>query len=391
MVESSIEMDAVTPIGVLVACAKTGNLDMGRRIHSLIVRRGFDANVYLGASLISMYAKGGALDYAWKLFDKMPDRNAVCWTAMISGYAHSNRFREAMDLFREMQASHVKSDDAAIASVLSSCARLGALDQGKYIHAYCDVNGMGLSLLVKNALIDMYSKCGDISRALVIFHELVNPDVFSWTAMISGLAMHGNSLGAIELFLEMEASCKIVPNEITFLAVLSACSHGGLVEEGKYYFDRMQTVYELLPRIEHYGCMVDLLGRANLLLEAEKFIEGMPIKPDVIIWRSLLFGCRANENIEMAESAAKRILELEPKKCGGHVMLSNAYAAASRWTDVHWVRRRMNDWSIQKQPGCSFIEVNGVVHEFLSADKMCYQAEIIHDLLSGINWNSADS
>ncbi|KAM0950323.1 putative tetratricopeptide-like helical domain superfamily [Dioscorea sansibarensis] len=385
MVRRSIRFDAMTPVGALSACGRRVDLDTGQKIHALVVVNGFHLDFYLGSSLVSMYAKCGAVDLARKLFDGMPQRNVVCWTSMIAGYAHSGMFVESIELFRQMQKEGVKSDSATIASVVSSCAQSGALHQGRYLHAYCDNNGLGMILNVKNALIDMYSKCGDINRALQIFKDLVQKDVFSWTVMISGLAMNGHSKEALDLFSQMEAQAEVKANDVTFLGVLSACSHGGLVEKGYYYFNCMTNVYGLIPKIEHYGCMVDLLGRAKLVVQAEQLIRDMPIAPDAVIWRSLLFACRANGNVKLAEFAADRIMELEPRRCGSHVLLSNVYASTSRWSDVNRVRKVMHDNSIQKQPGCSFIEVNGVVHEFLVSDTSHPHVRNVHWILSGLN------
>ncbi|XP_020088418.1 pentatricopeptide repeat-containing protein At4g14820-like isoform X1 [Ananas comosus] len=371
MVRESVVMDEVTPVNALIACGRTGAIDLGRRIHALVVVNGFELNHYLGSSLVSMYAKCGLVEDARNVFDEMPDRNVVCWTSMIAGHAQSGRFKEAVELFREMQIMGVKADDATIASVVSSCAQMGALDLGKYVHAYCDIHGIGKELSVKNAFIDMYSKCGDIERAYEIFNGLAKRDVFSWTAMISGLAMNGYCKDALDFFEQMETKCEVRPNEVTFLGVLSACSHGGFVGKGYYYFDRMNKVYKLTPKIEHYGCMVDLLGRAKLLAEADRFIKAMPVVPDVVIWRSLLFACRTVGEVKLAERAAERIMNLEPDKCGGHVLLSNVYATTSRWSEVNRVRRVMNKWRINKQPGCSFIEVNGCFrcYTYMHADQ----------------------
>ncbi|WOL03888.1 hypothetical protein Cni_G12608 [Canna indica] len=385
MVRKSIAMDMITPVSALIACGRIGGIGPGRKIHALVVTYGFDLNCYLGSSLVNMYAMCGRAEDARKLFDRIPERNVVCWTSMISGYTQSGQFRESIELFREMQMEGIRADDPTIASVVSSCAQLGALAQGRYVHKYCDVNNIGKLLSVKNALIDMYSKCGDIQRAFQIFQALTQRDVISWTSMISGLAMNGYSQEALDLFSKMELSGEVVPNEIVFLGVLTACSHGGLVGEGYHYFNRMIDAYGLMPQIEHYGCIVDLLGRASLLEDAYKFIKEMAIEPDVVIWRSLLFACRAKGNIELAEYAAARILELEPRKFGGHVLLSNVYAVSSRWTDVNRVRGVMSHSNIQKLPGCSFIELNGVVHEFLATDRSHHQSDNIYELLSVIN------
>ncbi|CAL9108088.1 unnamed protein product, partial [Musa textilis] len=358
---------------VLKAVAAFPRPKEGENIHSLSLKLGFESENFVLNSLIHMYSVCGFhvaarrvfdlaedsardvvswnsmisgylqvgcgyIEDARKLFDRIPERNVVCWTSMISGYTQSGRFGESIEVFREMQMAGVRADDPTVASVVSSCAQLGAHAQGRNIHKYCDVNNIGELLSVKNALIDMYSKCGDIQRAFEVFQGLARKDVISWTVMISGLALNGYPKEALNLFSEMELSDEAMPNEITFLGVLTACSHGGLVDKGYHYFNKMVHCYGLMPQIEHYGCIVDLLGRANLLEEAKKFIKEMPIKPDVVIWRSLLFACRGKGNVKLAEYAAERILELEPRRCAGHVLLSNIYAVSSRWSDVNKVR-----------------------------------------------------
>ncbi|XP_058102787.1 pentatricopeptide repeat-containing protein At4g38010-like isoform X3 [Magnolia sinica] len=339
VVEGFVRPNEVTAVSVLAACSRVGGIELGRRIHAFVVGSGFLLDVFLGSSLIDMYVKCGHVDDARLVFDGMPERNVVCWTSMISGYAQSGRFREAIELFRVMLVVGVEVDGATVACVASACAHLGALDHGRWVHAYCDRNGVEMNVTVKNALIDMYSKCGDIGEARRIFDRLFRRDVFSWTVMISGLAMNGMSDEALDLFSQMRLLGDVRPNEVTFLGVLSACSHGGLVDEGYHHFNCMKKIYNLTPQIEHYGCVVDLLGRANLLVEAENFIKNMPIEPDAVIWRSLLFACRSNRNIELAEFAVKHILELEPGRCGVHVLLSNIYAASLRWNDVKRVRK----------------------------------------------------
>ncbi|OVA00149.1 Pentatricopeptide repeat [Macleaya cordata] len=382
---NSVRPNEVTLVSALAACARIGDIVIGKKIHCYVIERGFIVDVFLGSSLIDMYAKCGRPDDARKVFDQMQERNVVCWTSMIACYTQSGLFKEAMGIFREMQVAGVKADEATVACVVSACGHLGALDQGRWVHAYCDRNGIKMNLTVNNALIDMYSKCGDIDKAFDIFVELAQKDVFSWTVMISGFAMNGKSDKALDLFSQMEKSSEVRPNEVTFLGVLFACSHAGLVDKGCYYFDSMTKIYNLTPQLEHYGCMVDLLGRANLLLEAENFLRAMPIKPDAVIWRSLLFSSRANGNIELAEFAAERIMDLEPERCGVHVLLSNAYAAASRWNDVKRVRKGMDARGISKQPGCSFVEINGVVHEFLVEDTSHPQSDMIFETVSGLN------
>lgn len=385
MAKEQVRLDEVTLLNALVACARTGTMKVGRLCHALVVVNGFEINCYMGSSLVSMYTKCGLVEDARKVFDAMHERNVVCWTSMISGYTQLGKFKEAVELFRGMQIAGVKADDATIATVVSSCAQMGALDLGRYVHAYCDAHGLGKDLAVKNSLIDMYSKCGDIKKAYKIFCGLAKRDVFSWTAMIMGFAVNGLCGEALDLFAQMEREGEIMPNEVTFLGVLTSCSHGGLVEQGYRHFHRMSTIYNLAQRIEHYGCMVDLLGRAKLLAEAEQFIKDMPIAPDVVVWRSLLFACRACGEVGLAEYVAERIQELEPKKCGGDVLLSNVYATTSRWVDVNKVRTGMDSRRMSKKPGCSFIEVDGCVHEFFAGDESHFETEAIENVLFGIN------
>ncbi|KAG9447321.1 hypothetical protein H6P81_013449 [Aristolochia fimbriata] len=375
----------VTAVGVLTASARITDLRLGRKVHGMVLVNGFVLDVFVGAALIDMYVKCGMVEDAERVFDIMPDRNVVCWTSMISGYSQSGQFKEAIDLFRKMQIMEIDVDPATVVCVLSACGHLGALDIGRWVHMYCERKKVEFNIKVKNALIDMYSKCGDINRALQIFYGLVHRDVFSWTIMITGLAMNGKSMDALQLFLEMELASNVAPNEITFLGVLSACSHGGLIEEGHYYFKNMKEKYNIVATLEHYGCMVDLLGRANLLADAQKFIRAMPIEPDAVIWRSILFACISNNNADLAELAAKKILQLEPRKCGVHVLLSNIYASASRWIDAKRVRKEMKDYRIRKLPGCSFIEIDGAVHEFLVSDISHPRSEIIHQTVLEID------
>ncbi|KAL5993662.1 hypothetical protein ACLOJK_040914 [Asimina triloba] len=385
--EGFVLPDEVTAVSILAACARVGCLKLGQRLHGFVVGSGFTMNVFLGSSLIDMYVKCGRADDARLVFTSLHERNVVCWTSMIAGCAQLGRFREAIELFREMLSTDTDLEvvGATVSCVLSACAHLGALHHGRWLHAYCKRKRIEMDAIANTALIDMYSKCGEIQEALQIFNQLRKKDVFSWTVMISGLAMNGLSDEALDLFSEMLSLGNISANEVTFLGVLSACSHGGLVDKGYHYFNSMQRIYKLTPQIKHYGCMVDLLGRANLLAEAKDFIKSMPIEPDAVIWRSLLFACRRSRHIELAEFAVKKILELEPRMHGVHVLLSNIYAASSRWSDVKRVRKGMNNCGIEKQPGCTFIELNGIVHEFLVADRSHPQTENIYWMIWVMN------
>ncbi|TMW84790.1 hypothetical protein EJD97_024387 [Solanum chilense] len=383
--ESDVTLNDVSIVSALTACARIELLDVGKKIHGLIVVYGVVMDVFVGSSLVDMYTKCGCLEDAKTVFDQLLDKNIVCWTSMIAGYLKCDMCKEAIELFREMLIAGVMAEPATIACVVSACGHSGALDLGRWVHNYTERSGIEMNLIVKNSLIDMYSKCGLVDKALEVFHSLTNKDVYSWSMMISGLAMNARSKEALQLFSLMEGSSEVSPNEVTFLGILSACSHGGFVDEGFYFFEKMTRRYKIFPGIEHHGCLVDLLGRANLLVEAMDLIGSMSKKPDAVIWRSLLFACSRHGNVELAEVAAKKINELEPEKCGAHVLLSNVYASASRWKDVKMVRRNMGADGIQKQPGCSFIEIDGFVHEFLVADRNHCQIDIICDTLLAMN------
>ncbi|XP_031261083.1 pentatricopeptide repeat-containing protein At2g20540 [Pistacia vera] len=318
-------------------------------------------------TLISGHVRLGQMKKARSLFDKMPYRTIVSWTAMISGYSHMGCHADALDVFQEMQTAGIEPDDISIVSVLPACAQLGALEFGKWIHMYCDRNGLLRKTCICNALIEMYAKCGCISQARQLFELMLEKDVISWSTMIGGLANHGKAREAIQLFQEM-LRANVEPNGVTFLGILSACSHAGFWNEGLSYFDSMRKDYQIEPKIEHYGCLVDLLGRAGRLRQALDIIEEMPMKPDSKTWGSLLSSCRTHSNLEIAVIAMEHLLELEPEDTGNYVLLSNIYADLGKWEAVSKMRKLIRSQSIKKTPGCSLIEVNNEVQEFVSGD-----------------------
>ena len=318
-------------------------------------------------SLLSGHARLGKMRRARELFDEMPNKTVVSWTAMISGYTRIGCYSDALNVFREMQMLGIEPDEISIISVLPACAQLGALEIGKWIHIYSDKYGLLKSTCVCNALIEMYAKCGCIDPALQLFDQMLERDVISWSTMIGGLANHGKAQKAIELFRDMERA-KVQPNRITFLGLLSACSHAGLWSEGLKYFDSMKTDYHLEPEVEHYGCLADLLGRSGRLDQALELIRKMPMKPESKIWGSLLNSCRIHCNLEIAIIAMEHLLELEPDDTGNYVLLSNIYADIGRWESVSKIRKLIRGKSMKKTPGCSLIEINNKVEEFISGD-----------------------
>lgn len=338
-------------------------------------------------SLITANVKLGLIENARKLFDEAPERNVISWSTMINGYVKCGEYREAIGLFREMQLLEmdgVRPNEFTMSSVLSACGRLGALEHGKWVHAYIDRCGMKVDVVLGTALIDMYAKCGSIERARCVFSELgSSKDVMAWSAMISGLAMHGHREECLGLFSQMQ-DCGVRPNAITFLGVLCACVHAGLVNEGRQYFKRMSEEFGITPLIQHYGCIVDLYGRAGLIEEAWDVVKSMPMKPDVLVWGALLSGSRMCGNIEMCEFAIKQLIELEPMNSGAYVLLSNVYAKMGRWDAVRCVRGLMEAKGIKKVPGCSLVEVEGVLHEFFVGDESHPESRDIYLMLGEI-------
>ncbi|XP_051152625.1 pentatricopeptide repeat-containing protein At4g14820 [Andrographis paniculata] len=399
MKRSDINPDARLYTTILSACGRAGNLELGKLMHSLISENGIVIDSHLQSALLNMYITSGAMDIAQRMYDsfskknvvastamisghskngnveaarivfnQIDDKDLVCWSAMISGYAESNRPQEALKIFDDMQRRGVKPDQVTMLSVISACASLGALNQGKKIHSIVDDKGFGKALPINNALIDMYAKCGSLEDAKRVFARMRRRNVISWTSMISALATHGDVDDALTHFHQMKNE-NVEPNWVTFVGVLYACSHAGLVQEGRKMFEAMVNEYAITPKLEHYGCMVDLYGRANLLADALEIVEQMPMAPNVIIWGSLMAACRIHGAFELGEFAAKSLLELDPDHDGAHVFLSNVYAKEKRWKNVGEVRHYMKKKGITKERGCSRIEDDDGIHEFLTADK----------------------
>ncbi|OVA16769.1 Pentatricopeptide repeat [Macleaya cordata] len=368
--------DVVSWNCLLDGYVKSGELENARKMFDEMSRR----DIVSWTIMLVGYANAGLLSEASRLFDEMPEKNMVSWSAMISGYVNAGHCKEALDLFKDMQVAKVKTDKITMTSLLSACASLGAIEQGRWIHAYIDKNGIEVDAHLSTALVDMYSKCGRIDHALTIFQESPNKKVFLWNALLGGLAMHSRGKEVLELFSEMLAD-GTKPNEITFICVLSACSHSGLVDDGLRVFHSMGKDYNVAPTIEHYGCIVDLLGRAGLLQDARDVIERMPMKADGNVWRALLGACRLHGHFELGEQVGSILIELEPLNDGNYVLLSNIYAIHNRWEDVGKLRKIMKARGVRKRPGCSSIELHGSIHEFIASDRSHPQSRKIYELL----------
>jgi pentatricopeptide repeat protein len=355
-----LHRDVVCWTAMIAAYAQNGNMEEALNVFQKMPEQ----NKVSWNAMVAGYLQNGHVDEALKFFLKMPESDVASWTTLIAGCTQNGHAEEALNLFRQMQLAGLKPSAKAFASVLSACGNLAALEYGSEIHEEIIRNGFLSDVFVANSLVDMYAKCGSIENARNIFDKMHQKNTISWTAIIAGYAMHGCSQEALILFEQMQHS-GIYPDQVTFLCVLSACCHAGLVDEGLRYFLCMNHSYNIVPTMEHYGCMVDLLGRAGRLNEAQDFINKMPIKPDASVWGCLLSACRIHNNTELAEHAAEHLFELVPQNAAPYVVLSNIYAAAGKWDDIEKVRKMMKDRSIKKMPGCSWIEVNKRVHSFL--------------------------
>jgi pentatricopeptide repeat protein len=376
MLRLGLQPNQFTLSSLLKASGARPNDKHGQQIHAFCLKCGYDSNVYVGSSLVDMYARFGLMDEAQLVFDRLVSKNEVSWNALIAGHARKGEGKHALSMFREMQREDFKPTQFTYSSVFSLCASTGSLEQGKWIHAHVIKSGGKLVSYVGNTLLDMYAKSGSIEDAKKVFDRLVKQDVISWNSMLTGYAQHGFGKETVQWFEEM-LRIGIEPNGVTFICVISACSHAGLLDEGLYYFELMKK-YSIEPEVSHYVTIVDLLGRAGLLDRALKFIREIPIEPTAAVWGALLGACRMHKNMELGAYAAEHVFELDPYDSGPHMLLSNIYASAGRWGDVAKVRRMMKESGVKKEPACSWVEIENAVHMFVANDDAHPQREEIH-------------
>jgi len=387
-----------SPPAALSAAAFLAALPEGRQLHALAAKLALaPAHTVVANSLVHLYASCGLPGEAVALFRRIPRRTLVSWNTAVDALAGNGDHLAALDLFREMQLEgrpDLAPDAYTVQSVLGACAGAGALSLGLYAHALllrelgAAAAGAAVSrdVLINNSLVDLYGKCGAVDLARQVFDRMPARDLASWNAMVLALANHGRVRDSLDLFDRMTRAENVAPNAITFVAVLSACNHGGLVEEGRRYFAAMVSEYGIRPRIEHYGCMVDILARAGLIEEALDVVAGMDCRPDSIIWRSLLDACcKRNAGLELSEAMAKMALDVPDDAVSGvYVLLSRVYASAERWNDVGMIRRLMSEEGFKKEPGFSSIEMDGSVHQFVAGDTSHPQSEEIYEKLDEI-------
>ncbi|CAL8148274.1 unnamed protein product [Prunus armeniaca] len=366
---------------LLKACAR---LQLGQDLHALILKLGFDSDIYVQNALLSFYGGCGSVEPALNMFHEMRERDLVSWSSMIACFANNGFAYEALSLFQQMQlAENVMPDEVTMLSVISPVSMLGEIELGEWVHQFIHRNGLELTVSLGTALIDMFSRCGSIDKSIRVFDEMPLRNVRTWTALISGLAVHGRSREALRVFYEMKES-GLQPDHIAITGVLVASSHGGLVDDGWRVFKSIEDEYGLKPTLEHYGCMVDLLGRAGLLHEAYEFVEKMPVRPNPVVWRTLLGACVNHNHLALAERVKERVQELDPYHDGDYVLLSNAYGGAGRWVEKEKVRTSMRAKRINKNPGYSLISVDHAIHEFVSGANSHPQFEDIIEFLESI-------
>lgn len=334
-------------------------------------------SVVAWTAMITGYMKIGRVHAAERLFQEMPLKNLVTWNAMIAGYIGNNQAEEGLKLFKKMLESGFKPNSSSLSSVLLGCSNLSALQLGKQVHQLVCKSPLVSDTTAGTSLISMYSKCGDLNDAWKLFVQIPRKDIVTWNAMISGYAQHGAGEKALHLFDELKRE-GLKPDWITFIAVLLACTHAGLVDLGVHYFDSMARDFGVEAKLDHYTCMVDLLGRAGRLSEAVFLIKKMPFKPHPAIFGTLLGACRIHKNLNLAEFAAKNLLVLDPISAAGYVQLANVYAAQNKWDHVARIRRTMKEKNIVKIPGYSWIEINNAIHEFRSSDRLHPELASIH-------------
>ncbi|TYJ43595.1 hypothetical protein E1A91_A03G163600v1 [Gossypium mustelinum] len=421
MMDCGIEPDELTYASVVSACASLSAIKEGKQIHARVVKcNKLRDDLVLGNALVDMYAKCNKINEARCIFDRMPvrnvvsetsmvsgyakvasvrtarlmfakmmERNIVSWNALIAGYTQNGENEEALRLFRLLKRESVCPTHYTFGNLLNACANLTDLQLGRQAHTHVLKHGFRFQfgeesdIFVGNSLIDMYMKCGSVEDASLVFKTMMERDWVSWNAMIVGYAQNGYGNKALELFKNMLASGE-KPDHVTMIGVLCACSHAGLVEEGRHHFSSMSREHGLVPLKDHYTCMVDLLGRTGCLDEAKNLIETMPMKPDAVVWGSLLGACKVHRNIRLGKYVAEKILEIDPSNSGPYVLLSNMYAELGRWGDVVRVRKLMRKRGVIKQPGCSWIEVQGHVSVFMVKDKKHPQRKAIYSVLNAL-------
>lgn len=381
MINRKIEPNSVTVVHALQACSIVCNLEEGTKIHELAVEKGFELDVSVSTALIDMYMKCFEIDKAVVLFERIPKRDVVSYAALLDGYAHNGMADQSIWVFCNMLLDDIQPDAVAIVKIIAACAQLGIRQQALCLHSQVKKRGFDKNIFVGASLIELYSKCGSLDNAIQIFEGIVEKDVFIWSAMIAAYAIHGCGEEAVNVFDHMVKNSAVRPNNVTFLSVLSACSHSGLVEKGLEIFNTMLNDYKLNPDSEHYGMIVDLLGRTGELEKAMEIINKMPHPVGPHVWGALLGACRIHHNVRLGEVAAKNLFKLDPNHAGYYILLSNIYAVDEKWESMAELRTLIKEKKLKKTFGQSMVEAGNEVYSFVAGDRFHPDSEQIYELL----------
>lgn len=386
----NLNPDAITVINLLPSCAQVGALLDSKLIHSYAIRKGFIPHVVLETALVDSYGSCGRPKIAERIFGEMAEKSLITWNTMIGAYVQNELNMEAMELFQDLLNKPLEPDAITIASILPAYPEVASLREGKQIHGYIIKSQHHSNTYVLNSTVFMYAKCGELGTAQEIFDRILLKDISSWNMIIMAYAIHGYGRKSIELFYEMRDK-GIKPNKSTFVSLLTSCSISGMVKEGWEFYNSMKRDFNIDPGMEHYGCILDLLGRTGNLEQAKNFIEKMPLEPTARIWGSLLTASRNNKSIEFAELAAENILSWEHDNTGCYVLLSNLYAEAGRWEDVERIRSLMKNNGQRKTIGCSFVETKCKPYRFINQDRSHIETNTIYNVLDILSSKMGDA
>uniref|UniRef100_A0A2C9VW50 DYW domain-containing protein n=2 Tax=Manihot esculenta TaxID=3983 RepID=A0A2C9VW50_MANES len=378
--ESDMTPNDVTLISLISPCTDTAALDVGKYVHGIAMKLGILLEVKVGNALINLYGKSGCMDRACLLFEEMPLQNSVTWNSVIAVHVQVGLAEEGLRYFFMMRRAGTVADQATLVTLLQACENLGVRKLVEAIHGYLFSCGLNMNLAIATTLLKLYANLGILSASQKVFGEMIKPDAVAWTAMLAGYAAHGCGKDAIELF-ELMVREGAVLDHVTFTHLLSACSHSGLVKEGKYYFEIMSKVYGVELRVDHYSCMVDLLGRSGLLDEAYKLVKSMPLEPNSGVWGALIGACRVYGNVELGKECAEQLIALDPSDSRNYIMLSNMYSAAGQWRNASKVRVLMKEKNLIRNPGCSYIEHENIIRSFVMGDQSHPETEQIYKKL----------
>ncbi|KAJ1437018.1 Tetratricopeptide-like helical domain superfamily [Sesbania bispinosa] len=391
MVRSGIRPDLFTAIPAISSITQLKYAEWGKQMHAHVIRNGSDYQVSIHNALIDMYSACNSLNSAQKIFGSIMDKTVVSWSAMIKGHAMHDQCLEALSLFVEMKLSGIRVDFIIVINILPAFAKIGALHYVRYLHGYSLKASLDSLKSLKTSFLSSYAKCGCIEMARKLFDEdkSSHKDIIAWNSMISAYSKHGEWSQCFQLYNQMKLS-NVIPDQVTFLGLLTACVNSGLVNKGKEIFKEMVEIYGHQPSKEHNACMVDLLGRAGQIDEASKIIETVPLNSDARVYGPLLSACKIHSDTRLAEFAAQKLINMEPKNAGNYVLLSNIYAAAGKWDKVAKMRSFLRDKGLKKTPGCSWLELNGQVHEFRVADQSHPRSEDIYSVLKVLELEAGD-